>query len=280
MSRFMRKVGRLHILLMVVFLIGVFYTVNQLQTDADHQAKLQHAAHRKLSANYHYDNQDDLVFFRKETPLIWIGGVPRSGTTLMRVMLDAHHEVRCGEETRVIPRILGMHQGMAKAEIEMARLREAKIDESVLDSALGAYILSIITKHGDPAPRLCNKDPFTLRSTQRLLRIFPNSRFILMLRDGRATAHSIITRKVSIKGFDIRTYRGALKDWNRAIMAMYNECITVGSTYCLPVYYERLVLHPEAEMRKILTFLDIPWDENVIHHEETIGKVGGASLSK
>ena len=30
----------------------------------------------------------------------------RSGTTLMRAMLDAHPEVRCGEETRVVPRIL------------------------------------------------------------------------------------------------------------------------------------------------------------------------------
>ena len=29
-----------------------------------------------------------------------------SGTTLMRAMLDAHKDVRCGEETRVVPRLL------------------------------------------------------------------------------------------------------------------------------------------------------------------------------
>jgi hypothetical protein len=36
------------------------------------------------------------------------GGHPRSGTTLMRAMLDAHTAVRCGEETRIVPRIVQM----------------------------------------------------------------------------------------------------------------------------------------------------------------------------
>ena len=40
--------------------------------------------------------------------LIFVGGVPRSDTTLTRAMLDAHPEVRCGEETRIIPRVLAM----------------------------------------------------------------------------------------------------------------------------------------------------------------------------
>ena len=39
-------------------------------------------------------------------PFIFIGGHPRSGTTLVRAMLDAHQKIRCGEETRIIPRIL------------------------------------------------------------------------------------------------------------------------------------------------------------------------------
>lgn len=38
------------------------------------------------------------------------------------------------------------------------------------------------------------------------------------------------------------------------------------------VYYEQLVLHPETEMRKILNYLNITWSENVLKHEELIGK--------
>ena len=118
----------------------------------------------------------------------------------MRVLLDAHKDVRCGEETRVIPRLLAMHIGMVKSQREMKRLLQAKITESVLDNALAAYILSIISQHGERALRLCNKDPFALKSMDKILKMFPHSKFLFMVRDGRATVHSIISRHVTIKG--------------------------------------------------------------------------------
>ena len=44
------------------------------------------------------------------------------------------------------------------------------------------------------------QDPFTLKSGQYLRELFPNSKFLFMVRDGRATVHSIISRKVTITG--------------------------------------------------------------------------------
>ena len=61
---------------------------------------------------------------------------------------------------------------------------------------------------------------------------------------------------------------------------MYTECQHHGTSVCLPVLYEELVLHPEAEMRRILQFLSIDWDDMVLHHEKAIGKDKGVSLSK
>ena len=270
------------ILSIVIFiLLGRDYQRSAYNENDELQADL---SRRNLQSSSNYDSgykkTDNLVNYDKNIPLIWIGGVPRSGTTLMRAILDAHPEVRCGEETRVIPRVLGMHGQMSKSQLEMNRLREAKITQDILNNAIGAYILSIIFNHGEPANRLCNKDPFALRSMPRLVKIFPQSKFILMVRDGRATVHSIMSRKITIKGFNLKTFRGALQDWNKAIASMYQQCLHMGKHRCLLVHYEQLVLHPKAEMTKVLKFLDIPWDDVVLHHEQTVGKAGGISLSK
>lgn len=71
-------------------------------------------------------------------PIIFIGGMPRSGTTLLRVMLDAHPDIRCGEETRVIPRLLSLKQQWLKSPIESKRLQEAGVTGDV------SYYLVII----------------------------------------------------------------------------------------------------------------------------------------
>lgn len=229
-----------------------------------------------------YINQSQALptYYGEDTPLIFIGGFPRSGTTLMRAMLDAHNAVRCGEETRVIPRLLAMRATWSRSARERVRLDEAGVTDQVLDSAVRAFLLEVIVGHGEPALRLCNKDPFALKSLSYLASIFPKAKFVLMLRDGRATVHSMISRKVTISGFDLTSYRDCLTKWSRAVEGMYGQCQGAPEGSCLPVRYEQLVLHPEEEMRKLLHFLGLPWDPAVLHHEKLIGKAGGVSLSK
>ena len=220
-----------------------------------------------LAANdayrYSYNNQ---------LPLIFIGGVPRSGTTLMRAMVDAHPLIRCGEETRVLPRVIFMRNQWMTNPKEAERLKSAGIDDHIIDAAITSFILEVIVRHGKPAPHLCNKDPLILRYSNYVSKLFPNSKFVLMIRDGRATVHSIITRKVTITGFNLNSYRDCLAKWNQIIESMLTQCMMLGSETCLPVYYEQLVLHPESQMRSILKFLNVSWDDAVLHHEEHIGK--------
>ena len=138
----------------------------------------------------------------------------------MRAMLDAHPDVRCGEETRVVPRLLQMRSHWKKSQKESMRLEEAGLTDDVLASAISSFILEVVARHGEPAPRLCNKvsgntqgtdslirddyqDPFTLKSGNYLRELFPNSKFLFMVRDGRATVHSIISRKVTITGGEL-----------------------------------------------------------------------------
>ena len=72
-----------------------------------------------------------------------------------------------------------------------------------------------------------------------LSELFPNAKFIFMLRDGRASAHSVVTRKVGIGNTDITNYRDVLTKWNDAVKQMYAQCLYI-SEKCLMVKYEDL----------------------------------------
>merc|ERR1719244_333476 len=127
-------------------------------------------------------------------PMIFIGGHPRSGTTLLRAMLDAHKMIRRGEETRIIPRILELRSNWYVSENELHRLAQAGITDEVVDSAVAAFVLETIVRHGPAKEILCNKDPLALREGDYLTTLFPQSRWIFMIRDGRAVIHSVIKR--------------------------------------------------------------------------------------
>ena len=60
--------------------------------------------------------------------------------------------------------------------------------------------------------------------------MFPNAKYLLMIRDGRASVHSMITRKVTISGFNLNDYKQCLGKWNQAIENMYNQCMEVGES--------------------------------------------------
>lgn len=62
-----------------------------------------------------------------------------------------------------------------------------------------------------------------------------------MVRDGRATVHSIISRKVTITGFDLTSYRQCMKKWNHAIEVMHDQCKEMGKDRCMMVNFKNLI---------------------------------------
>lgn len=139
----------------------------------------------------------------KDVPILFIGGCPRSGTTLMRVLLDSHPQIFCGPETHILPKVLSMYTSISA--FDHTRMQMAGIDSGLQNLAMRDFIFDIIMGHvkkgtapSNPSFSFlpCNKDPFLLNNAIYLKRLFPKAKFIFMIRDGRAVAHSLITRKV------------------------------------------------------------------------------------
>jgi protein-tyrosine sulfotransferase len=226
-----------------------------------------------LFSIYFKNKSDDKILHN--TPLIFIGGSYRSGTTLMRVMLDAHPLIRCGQETRILPRFLDFIQRQKLTD--SVKLEQAGISKASLDKATRTFISNIIYSQGKIAQNICTKDPETLKHIELLAQLYTNSKFILMIRDARATIYSVMKKNLSAGQYS-QDYSKNFIIWNRFIHNMYSQCTRVGKTRCLPVFYEQLVLFPEKEMRKILKFLNIPWNESVLKHEVQIGKKISTSI--
>lgn len=62
-----------------------------------------------------------------------------------------------------------------------------------------------------------------------------------MVRDGRATVHSIISRHVTITGFDLTNYRQCMLKWNQAIQTMHTQCKEMGNDKCMIVSIKTVV---------------------------------------
>ncbi|KAM3179740.1 hypothetical protein ACTXT7_000023 [Hymenolepis weldensis] len=162
------------IIILVISLIGIFYF---------------NLSPCLLVPCKEFSSCDDTQTLSSE-PLIFIGGYPRSGTTLMRVLLDVHPDVRCGPETHILPLILYLYSFKIKTMYN--RLRMANITDELVDSIFIKAISTLIHEAGPPAGRLCTKDPFIDLCLKQLLYLYPNAKFILMVRDGRAVTQSVL----------------------------------------------------------------------------------------
>ncbi|KAF6779197.1 hypothetical protein AHF37_01208 [Paragonimus kellicotti] len=102
----------------------------------------------------------------------------------MRVMLDAHPQIRCGAEPMITLDLLNARHSMS--EYKRQRGIQAGVFPEAFDQAVAAFILKTVEKMGPPADYLCHKQPLTFVYLKYLAELFPKAKFIHMLRDGRA----------------------------------------------------------------------------------------------
>lgn len=218
-------------------------------------------------------------------PLIVLG-VGRSGTTLLRVMLDRNTKVAIPDESFFMLPLARRHRGRVEAAPfyedlrRLPRLREWGLspeevrprlrDGMTTGEAIGAIFETYAEKQGKP--RWGDKTPLYMQHLPRLERLFPDALWLHLVRDGRDAALSFLALP---PGFSGRTWAQPhtvaqfAARWKVEIDAARALGRRSPARY-LELRYEELVLEPERELRRICEFAGLPWEPEMLAYSDSV----------
>ena len=209
-------------------------------------------------------------YVANESPLIFLGGYPRSGTTLMRAILDVHPSVSCGPETIILPSFLGFISQRMSDRHFLTNFDKAHFNLSTLDRASAHFIYQIMLNHIRDAERLCAKDPDLALHMAYLHQLFPKAKFIYMVRDVRSATYSLL--KHLNKTTSEQHLRKSVTDWNEFNTKAHSQCESIGPSVCQLVHYEELVRNTSHVLTRLVRFLDITWRDELLSHDKFVGE--------
>lgn len=197
---------------------------------------------------------------------IFIGGMHRSGTTLLRVMLNRHPRICSGPETELFERtsFLDFHRYLEATWLP--RLHHAYgFEARDLDRAIAGFMNNFLSRYQVQRgkERWAEKTPKNILRIDYLFRIFPHAQFLHMIRDPR-DIHASVKAK-SVRDSPKWAAYGAEEtawDWVQRMkrgMAWRDQAGQYRG-----IRYEDLVQDPEGVMRQIMAFLGEPWDQAVL----------------
>jgi Sulfotransferase family len=219
---------------------------------------------------------------------VFVVGCGRSGTTLLRLMLDAHPDLAIPPESHFLSRFghaLERYRssdggvdperlagdilrtttfaawGVPDGDV-LARVRALPAPASFADVVDAVY-----TSYAEPrgARRWGDKTPRYVLDIPLFDRLFPGSRFVHIVRDGRDVAMSLRTVR-----FGPSDPMNAAGFWERRVRAGRRDGGRLGAGRYAEVRYESLVSDPEAELRAICATIDLAWDPSMLEYHRTV----------
>lgn len=238
-----------------------------------------------------------------ENGLFFVVGCGRSGTTLLKSMLNAHPRIFIPLETNFFSGIAasyGVGSTPLEEKIRILRdkwwLNDLDLDAEVMLTLLSGkeaswsnVFLAMMASISEesPADRFGEKTVGHVNHAAQLLEIYPTCRIIQIIRDPRAAYASY--RKTPIGSNFVSPF---VAEWQNAVNVHHE--LTNHARYAM-IRYEDLITDTTSVLSKLCQFLDLDYDETMMdfhqrmdpgyspeqyHHQNTRKPITTGSLDK
>ena len=200
-----------------------------------------------------------------EPPAVFMVGFPRSGTTLLDQILDAHPDARVIEERPVLSSV---GAGFVARGGGTLGERLAALDEAGAGRLRAEYTAKLARWGGENRPRVViDKMPLNIIYLPLALRLYPNAKVILSLRHPCDCCLSCFMQSIKLNSAmaSFTSMEGATGFYAR-VMALWQEIERVLSPDHIAVRYEDLVADTEGTARRVAGFLGLDWTDAVLDH--------------
>ncbi|SRR6266851_854642 len=192
----------------------------------------------------------------------FIVGYPRSGTTLLSVLLDRHSRLCVPPETAFFDEVAPLLTSSNDSELmevlgKWRRLPELNLEPETVRQRLGkqswnaadvfAAILDLYAL-GKAKARCGEKTPQHLLHVPTIRRLFPEAKIVCVMRDGRDAALSLSSMRW---GWSLAA---AAELWRRYAQ-LTEEFISRHPNHFMVTRYEKLLHHPDLMLSRIMEFL-------------------------
>lgn len=187
----------------------------------------------------------------------------RSGSTLLRMMLDTHSRLRAPHELHISRLEVGYGSSVSEYAMQNLGLERGDLEHLLWDRVLHREL----TRSGKEF--IVEKTPGNVFCHERIRDSWPDARFVFLLRHPESIARSW-HESDPVK----RPYEKAVEDTRRHVEAVDKARATVddGCT----VRYEDITADPEKEMRRLCDFLDLAYEPEMIEY----GRKGDTELRR
>jgi hypothetical protein len=205
-------------------------------------------------------------------------GCQRSGTSLLRRILDSHPSIACPPESKfILPAVQILRDRAALQGLDSMGYPRPDVA-----AAIARFVSDFFEGYAraQGKPRWADKTPNYVDCLPELWELFgPLARFVIIVRDGRDVAYSLSDpdrHYPAIDGF-VREANGSVPIGAGRFWAEQNR--KIGSFQaehpeaCLRLRYEDLTERPEETLRPVFAFIGESWQPSVLdygrfpHHE-------------